>query len=190
MRCSKRVFYDSRAVAAKQRVYVSYLDRELTTRWPFFDLSCGRGNSCRLFGRGRPSDCRRHQPDERLPRSFRGIQGRQDDLIAFLNAISACVRAPRYYRGRTPDSRANRANADAAGSEACPGFPCSPSKHPIRSRPLRSPHFTPIRRTCSPCRRGRPCGTWSRPAAFERARTLFQARIPRDQFVGPDPRDY
>jgi O-antigen chain-terminating methyltransferase len=27
-------------------------------------------------------------------------------------------------------------------------------------------------------------------AGFERARTLFQARIPRDQFAGPDPRCY
>jgi O-antigen chain-terminating methyltransferase len=27
-------------------------------------------------------------------------------------------------------------------------------------------------------------------AGFEQARTLFQARIPRDQFAGPDPRAY
>ena len=27
-------------------------------------------------------------------------------------------------------------------------------------------------------------------AGFERARTLFQARVPLDQFAGPDPRAY
>ena len=37
------VFYDTRAVAAKQRVYIDYVDRELASQAPFVDLGCGRG---------------------------------------------------------------------------------------------------------------------------------------------------
>jgi hypothetical protein len=37
------VFYDSRAVAAKQRVYIDYVDCELAKQAPFVDLGCGRG---------------------------------------------------------------------------------------------------------------------------------------------------
>ncbi|MGA8033004.1 MAG: hypothetical protein WCB48_11465, partial [Casimicrobiaceae bacterium] len=36
-------FYDSTLVAAKQRVYLRYLDRALALRQPFLDLGCGRG---------------------------------------------------------------------------------------------------------------------------------------------------
>ena len=42
-------FYDSTIVAAKQRVYVPYLERELARRLPFLDLGCGRGEFLRIL---------------------------------------------------------------------------------------------------------------------------------------------
>lgn len=39
----ERVFYRSSVVAAKQRIYLPYIDRALAGRLPVLDLGCGRG---------------------------------------------------------------------------------------------------------------------------------------------------
>jgi SAM-dependent methyltransferase len=43
------IFYDSAAVANKQRIYLPFLDLELCRRHPFLDLGCGRGEFMRIL---------------------------------------------------------------------------------------------------------------------------------------------
>src|SRR5207247_2228097 len=43
------LFYESPRVSDKQRIYLSYLDHDLSKRWPFLDLGCGRGEFLRIL---------------------------------------------------------------------------------------------------------------------------------------------
>jgi SAM-dependent methyltransferase len=184
------VFYESPAVAAKQRIYVPYLNRELARQWPFLDLGCGRGEFLRILrdeGIGtvgvdiNPTGITRLRAE--------GFDVVEQDLITFLE------NDPRTYCGASllqvaehlTDNQIERMLALVAARLAPGAVFIVETPNPISGFALSvfhtdSTHVRPL-----PPERMR---YEIEAAGFEETRTLFQARIPLDQFAGPDPRAY
>jgi len=184
------VFYDSRAVAAKQRVYIDYVDRELAKQAPFVDLGCGRGEFLHILqelgveaiGVDINADVLRRLRAE-------GFTVVEQDLLAFLEGEHRmfCGASVLQVAEHLTPAQLERLLALLA-QRLLPGAPLIiETPNPLSPFALAvfhtdSTHISPI-----PPERMR----YSIEAAgFEQTLTLFQAKIPADQFAGPDPRAY
>lgn len=183
------VFYESEAVAAKQRIYLRYLD-DLPGHGPFLDLGCGRGEFLRILR------------DEGIPAVGVDINARnvaalraagcdveQNDLVAFLET------GQRRFSGASllqvaehlPHARLERA-LELLAARLLPGAVLIvETPNPLSPFALGVFHSDPTHVAPLPPEALR---YFVEAAGFERSRTLFQARIPSDQLVGPDPRCY
>lgn len=184
------VFYESPAVAAKQRVYIPYVDRELARQLPFLDLGCGRGEFMRILREAgiesvgvdiNPTGLRALRAD-----AFTVVE---QDILEFLEADR------RTYSGASvlqvvehlTHDRIERMLALVAARLAPRAVLIVETPNPLSPFALGVFHTDPTHVSPLPPERLR----YSIEAAgFEHARTLFQARIPKDQFAGPDPRAY
>lgn len=184
------VFYESRAVAAKQRVYIPYLDRELARRAPFLDLGCGRGEFLQILRETR-IDSIGVDINADVLQGLRadGFTVVEQDVVAFLESEQ------RMFSGASMLQVAEHlAPAAIERLLALVALRLLPSAllivetpNPLSPFALGVFHTDPTHISPIPPERMR----YSIEAAgFERAKTLYQARIPADQFAGPDPRAY
>lgn len=184
------VFYESPAVAAKQRVYLPYLDRELGARFPFLDLGCGRGEFLRIL-----ASAGFHATGVDVnPSSFPALRADgfdviETDLLAFLErdrgtyaGISLLQVAEHLTREQMERMLALVAERLAPG-----GIFIFETPNPLSPFALAVFHTDPTHVLPLPPEAARYA---IEAAGLERTRTLYQARIPHDQFAGPDPRAY
>jgi O-antigen chain-terminating methyltransferase len=184
------VFYDSAAVAAKQRVYLRYIDGDLFSRLPFLDLGCGRGEFLHIL-RERGIECVGvdQNPACVAPLQAAGFDAVEQDLLAFLESDR------RTYSGcsllqvaeHLTSDQLERALALIAGRLAPGALLIVETPNPLSLFALSVFHTDPTHVAPLPPERLR----YSIEAAgFHQALTLFQARIPEREFAGPDPRGY
>ena len=184
------VFYESAAVSAKQRVYLPYLNRELTERHPFLDVGCGRGEFLRILA---DEGIRAIGVDvnpvglESLEKA--GFEVVEQDLLAFLAADA------RTFAGASVLQVAEHLTADAIermlsllAARLAPGAVLIvETPNPLSPFALSHFHTDPTHIAPIPPERLR----FSIEAAgFEATRTLFQAKVPVQTPMGADPCAY
>jgi SAM-dependent methyltransferase len=184
------VFYESAAVSAKQRVYLPYLNRELTARHPFLDVGCGRGEFLRILA---DEGIRAIGVDvnpvglESLEKA--GFEVVEQDLLAFLAADA------RTFAGASVLQVAEHLTADAIermlsllAARLAPGAVLIvETPNPLSPFALSHFHTDPTHIAPIPPERLR----FSIEAAgFEATRTLFQAKVPVQTPMGADPCAY
>ena len=184
------VFYESAAVAAKQRIYVSYLGDSIFRRLPFLDLGCGRGELLRILrGEGINAIGVDINPAALDGLRADGFEVVERDLLDFL------MNDQRTYSGAsllqvaehlTPD-QIERTLELVFARLAPGGLFILETPNPLSPFALAHFHTDPTHLAPLPPERTRYA---IEAAGFENTRTLFQARIPGDQFAGPDPRAY
>lgn len=184
------VFYDSATVAAKQRVYMPYIDRELAGRLPFLDLGCGRGEFLHILREhGIRSVGVDTNPTCLVPLKAEGFDVVEQDLLTFLEHDE------RTYAGcamlqvieHLSSGQIERVLALVAQRIAPGGVFIVETPNPLSPRALGVFHTDPTHVAPLPPERLR----YSIEAAgFRDARTLFQARIPDGEFAGPNPLAY
>jgi SAM-dependent methyltransferase len=184
------MFYESAVVAVKQRIYLPYLNRELTEKWPFLDLGCGRGEFLRILRR---DDVRAvgvdNNPTNLGALRADGFDVVEQDLLEFLQTDS------RTFSGASALQVAEHLESEQIqqmlallASRLAPGAVLIlETPNPLSPYALGLFHTDPTHKAPIPPERLR---FDIEAAGFERSRTLFQARIPGDKFAGPDPRAY
>ena len=184
------VFYESAVVAVKQRVYLPYIDTDARPGTPFLDLGCGRGEFLRIL--------REHGVDalgvdlsssalEPLRRD--GFDVIEKHLIEFLETDS------RTFSGASVLQVVEHITEDEMqrmlallSRKLTPGAPLIiETPNPLSPFALGHFHTDPTHLAPIPPERMR---FEVELAGFERARILFQGRIPQGQFAGPDPRSH
>lgn len=184
------VFYDSRTVAAKQRIYLDYVDREVARDAPFLDLGCGRGEFLQILrGAGVESIGVDINPEVLGPLRAQGFTVFEQDLVAFLehegpmfsgaSVLQVAEHLPPLQIEQVLSLIAQRLVPGAVLIVETPNPLCPFALGMFHTDPT---HISPI-----PPERMRYA---VEAAGFERTVTLFQARIPEGQFAGPDPRAY
>ena len=184
------VFYDSRTVAAKQRIYLDYVDREVARDAPFLDLGCGRGEFLQILrGAGVESIGIDVNPEVLGPLRAQGFTVFEQDLVAFLehegpifsgaSVLQVAEHLPPLQIEQVLSLIAQRLVPGAVLIVETPNPLCPFALGMFHTDPT---HISPI-----PPERMRYA---VEAAGFERTVTLFQARIPEGQFAGPDPRAY
>jgi SAM-dependent methyltransferase len=184
------VFYDTAVVSAKQRIYLPYVNRELTSRHPFLDIGCGRGEFLRILaGDGIRAIGVDMNPVGLASLRTAGLEVVEQNLLAFLAAD------PRTFAGASALQVAEHLSADEIermlsllAARLAPGAVLV-VETPNPLSPFALSHFytDPTHIAPIPPERLR----FSIEAAgFEATRTLFQAKIPAQFPMGPDPRAY
>ena len=184
------VFYDSRTVAAKQRIYLDYVDREVARHAPFLDLGCGRGEFLQILREaGVESIGVDLNPEVLGPLRAQGFTVFEQDLVAFLehegpmfsgaSVLQVAEHLPPLQIEQVLSLIAQRLVPGAVLIVETPNPLCPFALGMFHTDPT---HISPI-----PPERMRYA---VEAAGFERTVTLFQARIPEGQFAGPDPRAY
>ena len=184
------VFYDSRTVAAKQRIYLDYVDREVARDAPFLDLGCGRGEFLQILrGAGVESIGVDVNPEVLGPLRAQGFTVFEQDLVAFLehegpmfsgaSVLQVAEHLPPLQIEQVLSLIAQRLVPGAVLIVETP--------NPLSPFALGTFHTDPTHISPIPPERMRYA---VEAAGFERTVTLFQARIPEGQFAGPDPRAY
>jgi O-antigen chain-terminating methyltransferase len=182
------VFYESAAVAEKQRVYLGVLNRPLSQRFPFLDLGCGRGEFLRILrDDGIEALGVDINPASLATARANGLRVFEQDLLAFLEADRG------IYSGASLLLVAEHLAAAqfdrllellmprlAPGAVFILETPNPLSPFALGVFYTDATHVVPL-----PPERMRFA---LETAGFENTRTLFQGRIPGDQFAGPDPR--
>jgi O-antigen chain-terminating methyltransferase len=184
------VFYDSHTVAAKQRIYLDYVDREVARHAPFIDLGCGRGEFLQILREagvdGIGVDINQHVLG---PLRAQGFTIVEQDLVAFLE------HEVRMFSGASVLQVAEHLPApqieqmlELIARRLVPGAVLIvETPNPLSPFALGTFHTDPTHISPIPPERMRYA---VEAAGFERTVTLFQARIPEGQFAGPDPRAY
>ena len=184
------VFYDSRTVAAKQRIYLDYVDRDVARDAPFLDLGCGRGEFLQILrGAGVESIGVDVNPEVLGPLRAQGFTVFEQDLVAFLehegpifsgaSVLQVAEHLPPLQIEQVLSLIAQRLVPGAVLIVETP--------NPLSPFALGTFHTDPTHISPIPPERMRYA---VEAAGFERTVTLFQARIPEGQFAGPDPRAY
>jgi len=184
------VFYDSRTVAAKQRIYLDYVDRDVARDALFLDLGCGRGEFLQILrGAGVESIGVDVNPEVLGPLRAQGFTVFEQDLVAFLehegpmfsgaSVLQVAEHLPPLQIEQVLSLIAQRLVPGAVLIVETPNPLCPFALGMFHTDPT---HISPI-----PPERMRYA---VEAAGFERTVTLFQARIPEGQFAGPDPRAY
>jgi len=184
------VFYDSHTVAAKQRIYLDYVDREVARHAPFLDLGCGRGEFLQILREagvdGIGVDINPHVLG---PLRAQGFTIFEQDLVAFLehegrmfSGASVLQVAEHLPAPQIEQMLALIARRLVPGAVLIVETP-----NPLSPFALGTFHTDPTHISPIPPERMRYA---VEAAGFERTVTLFQARIPEGQFAGPDPRAY
>jgi SAM-dependent methyltransferase len=186
----ENAFYDSAIVAVKQRVYLPYLDRDLTQSLPFLDLGCGRGEFLRIL-RGEQIDVVGVDTNATALAALRsdGFEVHEQDLLAFLQTDT------RTYSGAAALQVAEHLDAEQiermlallAPRLATGAILIVETPNPLSPFALGQFHTDPTHIAPLPPERLR---FTVEAAGFDRSRTLFQARIPLPEFAGPDARAY
>ena len=183
-------FYDSTIVAAKQRVYLRYLDRALALQQPFLDLGCGRGEFLGILaGAGiRPVGVDVNALAFADLRAA-GYEVVEQDLLAFLQAER------RMFSGASSLQVVEHLTAEQiermlalVAQRLTPGaLLIVETPNPLCPFALGQFNTDPTHVAPLPPERLRFA---IEAAGFEATRTLFQARAPGAAFAGPDPRAY
>lgn len=182
------VFYESAVVAVKQRVYVPYLDRAVTARWPFLDLGCGRGEFMRIL-RDEGVGCLGVDLNAMEINALRaaGFEAVRADLVDFLErdrgtySGAALLQVAEHL---TP-AQFERALELLHERLADGALLIIETPNPLSPFALGHFHTDPTHVAPLPPERVRFSVEL---AGFKDARTLFQSRIPGNAFGGPDPR--
>lgn len=186
----ENAFYDTDLVAAKQRVYLPYINKKLARELPFLDLGCGRGEFLQIL---RSEEFKAVGVDVN-PASFRrlradGFNVVEQDLVAFLktdsnkySGVSALQVAEHLDALQIEEMLALLAARLAPGAVLIMETPNPLSPYVLGQFHMDPTHVAPI-----PPERLR---FGVEAAGFENSRTLFQARIPDGEFAGPDPKAY
>ncbi len=186
----ENAFYDSTLVAAKQRVYLPYLDRELSRRMPFLDLGCGRGEFIRIL---RDVDIDAVGVDiNPVPLATLRNEGHavvEQDLLAFLEADSGRYLGASLLQvaEHLDAARIERMLELLAPRLVAGAVLIVETPNPLSPFALGQFHTDPTHVAPIPPERLRFA---VEAAGFERSRTLFQARVPRGVFAGPDAKAY
>lgn len=184
------VFYDAAAVLAKQRVYLPYLDRQLTASSPFLDLGCGRGEFLHIL---RDDGVRVRGVDVNGACIFalreRGFDVVHDDLVAFLERDRESYAGASLLQVAEHLSwpRIERVLTLLRERIVDGGLLIVETPNPLSPFALGVFHTDPTHVAPLPPEAMRYA---VEAAGFRDARILYQARIPHDQFAGPDPRAY
>jgi hypothetical protein len=179
------VFYDSRTVAAKQRIYLDYVDREVARDAPFLDLGCGRGEFLQIL----------REPASRVSAS-----------TSIRKCWVRCERKASPFSSRTWSHFSNMRGPMFSGASVLQVAEHLPplqieqvlsliaqrlvpgavliveTPNPLSPFALGTFHTDPTHISPIPPERMRYA---VEAAGFERTVTLFQARIPEGQFAGP-----
>jgi SAM-dependent methyltransferase len=183
-------FYDSTLVAAKQHVYLRYLDRALALRQPFLDLGCGRGEFLGILaGAGIQPVGVDVNPTAFPELRAAGFEVVEQDLLAFLQAER------RMFSGASSLQVVEHLTAEEIehmlallAQRLLPGAPLIvETPNPLCPFALGQFNTDPTHVAPLPPERLRFA---IEAAGFEATRTLFQARAPGAPFAGPDPRAY
>ena len=183
-------FYDSTLVAAKQRVYLRYLDRALALRQPFLDLGCGRGEFLGILaGAGITPVGVDVNPTAFAELRAAGFEVAEQDLLSFLGAER------RMFSGASALQVVEHLTAEEiermlalVAQRLLPGAPLIvETPNPLCPFALGQFNTDPTHVAPLPPERLRFA---IEAAGFEATRTLFQARAPGAAFAGPDPRAY
>ena len=184
------VFYDSTTVAAKQKIYLEYVDRALAREAPFLDLGCGRGEFMRILREaGIESIGVDVNPAVLTPLQSEGFIVAERDLIAFLedDLRMFCGASVLQVAEHLKPAEIERMLALIAPRLLAGAPLIVETPNPLSPFALGVFHTDPTHVSPIPPERMR----YSIEAAgFERTLTLYQARIPEGQFAGPDPRAY
>ena len=183
-------FYDSNVVAAKQRVYLRYLDRALALREPFVDLGCGRGEFLGILaGAGIHPVGVDVNPTAFAALRAAGVEVVEQDLLGFLHAErrmfsgASALQVVEHLAAEDVERMlallAQRLLPGALLIVETPNPLCPFALGEFNTDPT---HVAPL-----PPERLRFA---IEAAGFEGTRTLFQARAPGEPFAGPDPRAY
>lgn len=184
------VFYESKAVAHKQRVYVPYLDRELAEQFPFLDLGCGRGEFLRILaGEGIKGIGVDVNPTSFPALRAEGFEVVEQDLLAFLESDRGTYAGASLLQvaEHLTETQIERMLGLILPRIAPGGIFILETPNPLSPFALAVFHSDPTHVAPLPPEAMRYA---VEAAGFERTRTLFQARIPPNQFAGPDPRAY
>lgn len=182
------VFYESAAVAEKQRIYLRFLNRSLSQRFPFLDLGCGRGEFLRILrDDGIDAIGVDVNPASLATARNCGLRVSEQDLLAFLESDRG------IYSGASLLQVAEHlaaAQLDRLLELLMPrlapgGVFILETPNPLSPFALGVFHTDATHVAPLPPERMRFA---IEAAGFENARALFQGRIPGDQFAGPDPR--
>jgi SAM-dependent methyltransferase len=186
----EEVFYESAVVSAKQRIYVPYVRRAIAAKYPFLDLGCGRGEFLRILRDETIAslgiDINPH-PLARL--RSEGFNVKEQDLIEFLE------RDEHTYSGVAILQVVEHMHALAiermltlVARRLAPGAPIFvETPNPLSPFALAHFHTDPTHLNPIPPERMRYA---IEAAGFEGARTLFQNRVPHNQYCGTDRRAY
>lgn len=182
------LFYDSRAVAAKQRVYIDYLDAARASGGPFVDLGCGRGEFLRILREvGLDPIGVDVNADTLAPLRSDGFEVVEQDLLTFLSGET------RMFAGASVLQVAEHLTTTdiermlaLLAARLVPGATLIvETPNPLSPFALGVFHTDPTHISPIPPERMRYA---IEAAGFEQTLTLFQAKIPAGQFAGPDPR--
>ncbi|MBS0326606.1 MAG: methyltransferase domain-containing protein [Proteobacteria bacterium] len=184
------VFYDSNVVLEKQRVYIGEIERALPSRLPFLDLGCGRGEFLSIL-REAGIDALGIDINSASLRTARehGLRVVEDEVVAFLESDRStyCGASLLQVAEHLTAAQFERTLALVAERLAPGALLIVETPNPLSPFALAHFHTDPTHVTPLPPERVRFA---IEAAGFCDTRTLFQGRIPPDQFAGPDPRAY